>query len=244
MGYRFAFGRPPAVAAGGMVATSQPLATRAGLRMLERGGNAADAALAAAAVLCVTEPMSTGIGGDCFALVWRDGRLEGLDSAGPAPRSADPSAPVEENGPRSVTVPGAVAGWAALAERHGRLGLDACLEAAIDAAEQGFAIAPRTAEIWQLAGGPDELGPPPRVGEVVRFPELGATLRRTAAEGPPGFYSGSVAAAIAAASWLDENDLATFEPRWVEPLRLTYRGTEVAELPPPKMKVSVSRTVL
>ena len=91
MGYRFAFGRPPAVAARGMVATSQPLATRAGLRMLERGGNAADAALAAAAVLCVTEPMSTGIGGDCFALVWRDGRLEGLDAAGPAPRSADRS---------------------------------------------------------------------------------------------------------------------------------------------------------
>src|SRR5205085_4799903 len=111
--YRIVFGRPPAVAAEGMVATSQPLATRAGLRALERGGNAADAALAAAAVLCVTEPMSTGIGGDCFALVWRDGRLEGLDSAGPAPRSAEPLVPVELHGPRSVTVPGAVAGWAA-----------------------------------------------------------------------------------------------------------------------------------
>src|SRR5581483_10014791 len=85
LSYRFAFGRPPAVAAEAMVATSQPLATRAGLRALERGGNAADSALAAAAVLCVTEPMSTGIGGDCFAQVWRDGRLEGLDSAGPAP---------------------------------------------------------------------------------------------------------------------------------------------------------------
>ena len=237
MGYRFAFGRPPAVAAGGMVATSQPLATRAGLRMLELGGNAADAALAAAAVLCVTEPMSTGIGGDCFALVWREGRLEGLDSAGPAPRSADPVIPVEMHGPRSVTVPGAVAGWAALAERHGRLGLDACLADAIDASERGFAIAPRTAELWRLHGGPEELGKPPRVGELVCFPELGDTLRRIADEGPPGFYDGPVAAAIAAASWLDEADLAAFESRWVEPLRQTYRGTEVAELPPPTQGV-------
>src|SRR6266496_1001990 len=111
-----------------MVATSQPLATRAGVRALERGGNAADAALAAAAVLCVTEPMSTGIGGDCFAQVWREGRLEALDAAGPAPLGADPTAPVAETGPRSVTVPGAVAGWAAMAKRYGRLGLDGCLE--------------------------------------------------------------------------------------------------------------------
>src|SRR5438874_6516263 len=115
MSYRFAFGRPPAVAAGGMVATSQPLATRAGLRILERGGNAADAAIAAAAVLCVTEPMSTGIGGDAFALVWRDGEVSALDAAGPAPASA--SGDVAAIGPRSVTVPGAVAGWRALSER-------------------------------------------------------------------------------------------------------------------------------
>src|SRR6185503_1244739 len=113
--FRSAFGRPPAVAAEAMVATSQPLATRAGLRALERGGNAADAALAAAAVLAVTEPMATGIGGDAFALVWHEGRLHGLDAAGPAPRSASPTNPVEPLGARSVTVPGAVGGWAALA---------------------------------------------------------------------------------------------------------------------------------
>ena len=230
MSYRFAFGRPPAVAAEGMVATSQPLATRAGLRALERGGNAADAALAAAAVLCVTEPMSTGVGGDYFAQVWRDGELEGLDSAGPAPASAEPE-PVAQTGPRSVTVPGAVAGWAAFAERHCRLGLDGCLEDAIEAAEGGFAVAPRTAASWSRIGGP--LGDPPAVGDVVYQPELGVTLRRIADEGPSGFYTGEVAEAICEVSWLEEDDLAGFEPRWVEPLRLTYKGTEVCELPPP-----------
>src|SRR5262245_22175774 len=233
MSYRFSFGRPPAVAREAMVATSQPLATRAGLRMLERGGNAADAALAAAAVLSVTEPMSTGIGGDCFAMGWRAGVLEGPDSAGPAPTRADPVFPVETTGPRSVTVPGAVAGWAAFSERYGRLGLDACLADAIDAADRGFAVAPRTAEAWLGLGSPAELVPPPRVGDVVRLPELGATLRRIAFEGPSAFYSGQVAEAIVSASWLDEDDLASFRPRWVEPLRLSYRGTEVAELPPP-----------
>jgi gamma-glutamyltranspeptidase/glutathione hydrolase len=220
-----------------MVATSQPLATRAGLRALEQGGNAADAALAAAAVLCVTEPMSTGIGGDCFALVWRDGKLDALDSAGPAPLKAEPLVPVAEDGPRSVTVPGAVAGWASFAERHCRLGLDANLAAAIDAAEHGFAVAPRTAASWQRAGGPPEFGASPRVGDVVRLSDLGATLRRIASEGPDGFYRGSVAEAIASASWLDEDDLAAFEPSWVEPLRISYRGTEVAEMPPPTQGV-------
>jgi gamma-glutamyltranspeptidase/glutathione hydrolase len=217
-----------------MVATSQPLATRAGLRALEGGGNAADAALAAAAVLCVTEPMSTGIGGDCFAQVWRDGELVGLDSAGPAPASAVPE-PVEQTGPRSVTVPGAVAGWAAFSERFGRLGLDACLADAIDAAEQGFAVAPVTAARWAALGGP--LGTPPRVGEVFVQPELGATLRRIASEGTGAFYAGAVAEAICAASWLEPDDLASFEPRWVKPLRLDYKGVEVCELPPPTQGV-------
>src|SRR5437867_4255807 len=139
MSFRFSFGRPPAVAAEAMVATSQPLATRAGLRLLEGGGNAADAALAAAAVLSVTEPMSTGVGGDAFAIVWHDRRVHALDAAGPAPRTADPEARVEPLGPRSVTVPGAVGGWVELAARFGRLGLEACLADAIDAAERGFA---------------------------------------------------------------------------------------------------------
>jgi gamma-glutamyltranspeptidase/glutathione hydrolase len=237
--YRFAFGRPPAVAARGMVATSQPLATRAGLRALERGGNAADAALAAAAVLAVAEPTSNGAGGDNFAIVWRDGRAEGLDSAGPAPRNAEALSPVPEFGAQSVTVPGAVWGWAALSERYGRLGLEACLADAIDAAEAGYAVTPRTAEAWR--GGrsvPPEYLPPPEVGQVVRLPELARTLRRIAAEGPSAFYEGEVAAAIAAVTWLEEEDLASFRPRRVEPLRVSYRGHEVLELPPPTQGVA------
>jgi gamma-glutamyltranspeptidase / glutathione hydrolase len=247
-GFRSAPGRPPAIAAEAMVATSQPLATRAGLRALERGGNAADAALAAAAVLCVTEPMSTGIGGDCFALVWRDGRLQGLDAAGPAPRAAEPVTPVEAIGPRSVTVPGAVAGWAALAERHGRLGLDACLADAIDAAERGYAVGARTAASWADAARPHdawpptrvppELAPPPARGQRIRLPELATTLRGIAAGGPDAFYGGAVARAICDVSWLEEDDLAAFEARWVEPLLARYRDVEVAELPPPTQGVA------
>jgi gamma-glutamyltranspeptidase / glutathione hydrolase len=238
MAFRTAPSRPPAVAAEAMVATSQPLATRAGLRALERGGNAVDAALAAAAVLCVTEPMSTGIGGDAFALVWDGERLHGLDAAGPAPREAEPLDPVAERGPRSVTVPGAVAGWAALAERFGRLGLDTVLADAIGAAEEGFAVGRVTAEAWARSDAPAELGPVPRLGDRVRLSELGATLRRVAAEGPDALYRGEAARAIAASTWLAEEDLAAYEPRWVDPLSLDYRGTSVCELPPPTQGVA------
>ncbi|HEU4450705.1 MAG TPA: gamma-glutamyltransferase [Gaiellaceae bacterium] len=238
MAFRLAPARPPAVAAEGMVATSQPLATRAGLRVLERGGNAADAALAAAAVLCVTEPMSTGIGGDAFALVWDGGRLHGLDAAGPAPRRAAPLVPVEERGPRSVTVPGAIAGWAALAERFGRLGLDTLLEDAVRAAEEGFAVGAVTAAAWAASGDPPALGPPPAPGGRVRLPELGATLRRIAAEGPDALYRGAIAHGITGSSWLEEEDLASYAAAWVEPLVLDYRGARVCELPPPTQGVA------
>ena len=230
--------RPPAVAAEAMVATSQPLATRAGLRALERGGNAVDAALAAAAVLCVTEPMSTGVGGDMFVQVWDGKELQGLDAAGSAPLRADPDSPVEETGPTSVTVPGAVGGWAALAERLGRLGLDTALEDAITAAENGFAVAGRTARAWATAHAALALGPIPDLGERVQLPELGATLRRIADEGPDAIYRGEVAEAIASCSWLDEEDLTGYRPRWVEPLRLDYRDTTVCELPPPTQGVA------
>ena len=239
-GFRFAPGRPPAIARGGMVATSHVVATQAGVRMLELGGNAVDAALAAAAALCVVEPMSTGIGGDAFALVWQDGAVSALDAAGPAPASADAGGPVAGDGPRSVTVPGAVSGWAALARCHGRLGLDRCLAPAIDLADRGFALAQRTALAW-VAGSPcpAEVGPlEPRVGDRIAFPALAASLRRIAEHGPDAFYRGEIARAIADVSWLAEDDLAGYEARWVEPLRRLYRGVEVLELPPPTQGVA------
>jgi gamma-glutamyltranspeptidase/glutathione hydrolase len=236
MTFELAPARPSVIAANGMVATSQTLATASGLRVLERGGNAVDAALSAAAVLCVTEPMATGLGGDAFALVWDGERLHGLDAAGSAPRDADPAAPVAEGGPRSVTVPGAVAGWSALAARFGTLGLDTLLDDAVTAAEEGFPVGPVTAASW--TGGPAELGPPPAAGERVQLPEVASTLKRIASDGPDAFYRGDVARAIASCTWLGEDDLADYEPRWVEPLTVDYRGVTVCELPPPTQGVA------
>jgi gamma-glutamyltranspeptidase / glutathione hydrolase len=221
-----------------MVATSQPLATLAGLNVIKGGGNAADAALAAAAVLCVTEPMSTGIGGDAFALIWGDGRLHGLDAAGPAPLDADPAAPVEARGPNSVTVPGAVRGWSRLAERFGTLGLDTLLGDAISAAEDGFAVGAVTAAAWQRSEAPVEFGDPPHPGRRVRLPDLGGTLRRIATEGPDVLYFGELASRIASVSWLGEQDLADFEPTWVSPLEIGYRTVTVCEMPPPTQGIA------
>src|SRR5438105_1764428 len=132
-----------------MVATSQPLAAVTALHLLHEGGNAVDAAICAAAVLCVTEPHATGVGGDLFAIV-RDpsGALHGLDAAGPAPAAA-PREPPAESGPRSVDVPGAVAGWGELARRFGRSGLEPCLRAAIALAERGVPAGFNCARIWR-----------------------------------------------------------------------------------------------
>jgi gamma-glutamyltranspeptidase/glutathione hydrolase len=231
--------RPPAVAAKAMVATSQTTATAAGLRALRAGGNAADAVLAAAAVLCVTEPLATGPGGDMFALVFAGGRAEAIDAAGPAPRRIEGSLVPERYGARSVDVPGAVAGWALLAERHGRLGLDACLQDAIEIARTGFAVGPRCAGSWATTPNvPDgyPTGPPP--GALVRLPELGESLATIAREGPAGFYGGRIGEAICAASWLEPDDLDGFEARVREPLAITYEGHTVLELGPPTQGVA------
>lgn len=219
----------PAIGAEGMVATSHPLATRVGVRALERGGNAVDAALAAAAVLTVAEPTDNGPGGDAFALVWRDGELSCLNGSGRAPAELD-ELRVDVSGPRSVTVPGAVRAWADLAERFGRLGLDAALAPAAELAERGLACTARIADKWVRA----ERAPwrAPRAGERYRLPELGATLRLLAEQGPDAFYGGRVAEAIASATWLSVDDLASHRSEWVEPLRHDYRGVTVCELPP------------
>lgn len=237
-GFRWAPARPPAVAARAMVATSQPTATLAGQRMLERGGNAVDAAIAAAAVLGVTEPMSTGIGGDAFAIVHRAGEAIGLDAAGPAPAQATAGAQAAVSGPEAVDVPGAVAGWAALSQRFGRLGLDTCLAPAIDIARAGFALASHTARYWaQAQWPPAELGRPPR-GARLRAPEQAATLEAIAQHGPQAIYTGEIAARIAAASWLTEADLAAYRPRWVTPLAHRFRDVRVLELGPPTQGVA------
>jgi gamma-glutamyltranspeptidase/glutathione hydrolase len=221
--------RMPQVAGEAMVATSHPLATLAGLRALERGGNAVDAALAAAAVLTVAEPTDNGPGGDAFAIVWHDGALHGLNGSGRAPAVLDEER-VDAVGPRSVTVPGAVRAWADLAARFSRLGLEAALAPAAALAADGLACTARIADKWRRAALAP--WPAPRVGERYRLPELGATLRRVAVEGPDVFYGGETAAAIASACWLSEEDLAAHRSEWVEPLRLSYRGVEVCELPP------------
>ncbi len=238
MSFRFAPARPPTVALNAMVATSQTLATRAGLRALERGGNAADAAIAAAAVLCLTEPMSTGLGGDVFAVVWDGGELSALDAAGPAPREPTTEDPMPSGG-QSVTVPGAVGGWAVLAERHGKLGLDSCLQDAIDIARRGFAVGSHTARLWSEAENvPLELPSTPGLGDRVLLPDLADSLLAIAELGPDALYRGSTAEAICSVSWLNDDDLASYRPRWVEPLALSYRDVEVVELPPPTQGVA------
>jgi gamma-glutamyltranspeptidase/glutathione hydrolase len=236
--FRFAPGRGPATAASAMVASSQSAATLAGLEILRRGGNAVDAAIAAAAVLCVAEPMSTGVGGDVFALIWDGAEVHGLDAAGPAPASAAPL-PVPTLGSDSVTVPGAVAGWAELSRRFGRFGLDTCLERAADLAQSGVAAGFHCSLAWRRAQqAPEEFGRPPRTGEIFRLPDLASTLRMIAEGGPDVFYRGAIAEAIVACSWLEAEDLARYEATWTSPMTAEYRGVRVVEMPPPTQGVA------
>jgi len=223
--------RPSAVGAAGMVATSQPLAAQAAATVLREGGNAVDAALAAAGVLAVTEPNQCGMGGDLFAIVVRDGEPPvGLNASGRAP--ADPGdAEPELFGPRSVTVPGCPSGWADLAERFATRPLAELLAPAIRLAREGFAMAPRNAVMWRsdweaLSGEAAEVFRP---AAVVANPAMAVTLEIAAAG---GFYDGPVAEAIASVSWLAPADMAAHRNDWVEPLEFSYAGHRLLELPP------------
>ncbi|HET8977890.1 MAG TPA: gamma-glutamyltransferase [Solirubrobacteraceae bacterium] len=240
MDFRLAPARAPVVGLDAMVASSQPLATLSGIDMLRHGGNAVDAALCMAAVLCVTEPEATGVGGDLFAIVREPaGGVWGLDAAGPAP-AAVAAQPPEAAGPRSVDVPGAVAGWGELAERFGRVGIDRCLGPAIELARRGVAAGANTARAWRDCDrAPRSFGAAPAAGERFVLPGLAETLERIAGDGPPAFYEGPVARAIAEATWLTGEDLRGYRARWVEPLRVAHRGLEVAELPAPTQGVAV-----
>jgi gamma-glutamyltranspeptidase / glutathione hydrolase len=246
-------------ATGGMVATSHPAAAQAGVAMLDEGGTAADAAVAAAAVLCVVDPRSTGIGGDAFALHWSAGESAptALEAAGPAPAGLSVAAlraagfeRMPEIGPWTVTVPGAVSGWEALLVRHGWLGLERVLEPAIALADGGYEVAPMIAAEWaqaapRIAGDAAARalllrdGRPPAAGERMANPELAGVLREIAAGGAAAFYRGRAAAAIGAAvehagGPLRASDLADWAGAgWAEPLWGRYRDIDVIQLPPP-----------
>jgi gamma-glutamyltranspeptidase / glutathione hydrolase len=220
----FSSRRSPVLSKRGMVATSQPLAVSAGLEVLRKGGNAADAAVATAAALNVTEPTSTGIGGDCFALYYdaKSKQIGALNGSGRAPEALSLSRLRQEGfgapgvgkdlppyHPFTITVPGACAGWCDLVARHGRLKISQVLEPAIRLAEEGFPVTPITAYFWerggerQLAHAPNgrELtidGRTPHAGEIFRNPGLARTLKAVAKDGKEGFYFGEIAHAIAA----------------------------------------------
>jgi gamma-glutamyltranspeptidase/glutathione hydrolase len=251
----------PAFGARGMVVTSQADATRAGTAMLEAGGNAIDAAVAAAFAIGVAQPFSTGIGGGAFLLIrLEDGCLVAIDARETAPAAADqglflrPGLPEDASreGPLAVATPGLVAGLALAQERYGTLPLARVLEPAIALAEGGFAIGPyhaRMLEELRARGLPERFpetariqfppgGAPARPGWRLVQTELAASLRRLAREGPAAFYRGALAGAIAdhlkaAGGLVTREDLAGYEPRLRDPLSGSYRGFEVHSFPPP-----------
>ncbi|MBR4502616.1 MAG: gamma-glutamyltransferase family protein [Clostridia bacterium] len=263
---RYPSQRFPVYARGGMVNCSCPQAAAAGLDILRAGGNAMDAAVAAAAVLTVTEPTANGIGGDAFALIWneKERRLYGLNSSGPAPRAAsieniladgrDEKGRMPALGWTPVTVPGIPKAWAEISRRFGALSLSRCLAPAVRYAREGFPCAPTIAYAWRRAfghyretlSGPcfdawfDTFAPHgrgPEAGEMVRLPDHADTLQAIGETGADAFYTGDLARRIDACSrkyggYLRYEDLAAYRARWVEPIRLNYRGYEVCEIPP------------
>lgn len=253
--------RMPVYARRGMVATSEPLAAQAGLRVLQQGGNAVDAAIATAATLTVVEPTSNGIGSDTFALVWDGTRLHGLNGSGRAPAALTLDVcrglgleQMPAHGWLPVTVPGAPAAWRDLHGRFGKLPFAQLFESAIDYAEHGFPVGPITSLGWSTAAhnysmsnnGPEFEGwfatfalggSTPRPGDIYRAPDHAATLRRIARSEAEDFYHGEIATRIArfaaeTGGYLTGEDLAAHTSTWVEPISVSYRGHEVWEIPP------------
>ncbi|MCS6881408.1 MAG: gamma-glutamyltransferase family protein [Oscillochloridaceae bacterium] len=258
--YPYATRRAPLLAANGVVAASHPLASQAGLRMLQAGGTAVDAAIAAAACLTVLEPTSNGLGGDAFALVWDGAALHGLNGSGRAPTALSVEAlqraghaRVPPEGWLPVTVPGVVQAWGDLHARFGALPLEQVLAPAIAYAEEGAPVAALVSFFWEqgVAAARSRRGPEfaafletfapdgraPRAGERFVAPGHARTLRLLAREGPRAFYEGAIAAEIAAFSaatggLLGADDLAAHRSEWVTPITTDYAGYTVAEIPP------------
>jgi gamma-glutamyltranspeptidase/glutathione hydrolase len=226
----------------------------AGLRVLMDGGNAADAAVTVAAMLNVVEPMSTGIGGDCFALIYEaaSGQVTALNASGRSPAAfglgETQRLGLEEiplTGPLPVTVPGAVSGWEALLARFGTITLADSLAPAIATAEEGFPVSERISAGWQrsvekLSRDPEAARvylPAPQPGQIHRQPDLARTFRAVAQGGAESFYEGALAERIAACvqsqgGYLTAEDLAAHSATWQTPIRTTYRDVEVLEHPP------------
>ena len=244
-----------------VVSTSHPLAAQAGLRMLLAGGSAVDAAIAAAAMLTIVEPVSCGLGSDAFAILWDGKALHGLNASGTAPQAwnldyfrskygedahGNPKRPTR--GWDAVTVPGAVSAWAALHERFGKLPFADVLEPAAEIAERGHTVAPIVAHKW-AAAIPDLQNQPgyaqafmphgraPEVGEKFKLPDAAATLRRIGQTRGRDFYEGELAERIAAYSRecggaMTAQDLRDYQPEWVKPITKRYRGYDLHEIPP------------
>jgi gamma-glutamyltranspeptidase/glutathione hydrolase len=252
-----AYGRSMVITDRGIVATSHVLASQAGAQILAKGGSAIDAAIAANAVLGVTEPMMNGIGGDLFLLYWdaKTGKLYGLNASGWAPQGLTIDFlekkgihAMPEEGIYSVTIPGAVDGWAKAHDRFGRLPWKDLFEPAIFYAEHGYEVPEIIHDFWgigqkRLAQTPEAQriylpnGRVPAVGAKFSNPDLAKTLRLLADDGPREFYRGEIAQAIlktstALGGTMQASDLADFSSEWVEPLSIDYRGWKVYELPP------------
>ena len=241
-----------------VVSTSHPLASTAGLRMMLKGGNAVDAAIAAAAAMTIVEPVSNGLGSDSFCILWDGKELQGLNASGRAPQSWTPDyfsqkygnspAIPPKRGLDSVTVPGAVSSWVTMSERFGKLPFADLMEPAIEIAERGYLLPPVVQQKWAAAA--DELqaqpgfaaaflpwGRAPKVGELFQFKAAARGLRAIAESKGAAYYSGEIAQALEKFSAknggsLTVKDLENYRPEWVKPIAKNYRGYTLHEIPP------------